>query len=404
MSEISPADYEWLISEAAVESLRLAESAKSVTVVATRLRRQLSASRVHLILQQVELRKRAAAKFSQAARMFFLPQQMEQATSEAVAIYKSARFPAGAVADLCCGIGGDTIGLAKQHAVCAFDRDNICRLLAQENVRVNAGLAVEVVQADVAQVAVDTCVAWHIDPDRRPTGRRTTDLQYYAPGASTIDRLLSRNEHGAVKLAPAATVPEHWQPRAHLEWIGHQRECKQLVASFGRLAAYPGQRAATVINNQGHSLGTVVGQPREAEEISSQLGPYLFEPHAAVRAAGLSQVLAEEQQLVPLGWQLPYFSGNAPLTHPALACFEILEQLPFDRKKVKAALRLRKVGRLTVKTQERLDPRQEIKRLKVSGEEAGCLFIFPHQNRTLAVLTRRTRGDESPQRSKTSTG
>ena len=45
---------------------------------------------------------------------FFTPVGWEQATDELIAAYKASRFPAdGPVADLCCGIGGDLLVLAR---------------------------------------------------------------------------------------------------------------------------------------------------------------------------------------------------------------------------------------------------------------------------------------------------
>ena len=114
------ADYQWLTGDEAGRLLAelAADSAPLHTAVA-RLRRNLSATRTHLLIDQVELRRRAADKFTHADRMFFTRTALEQATDEWTAAYKAATFhpaasraepverPDAIFADLCCGIGGD---------------------------------------------------------------------------------------------------------------------------------------------------------------------------------------------------------------------------------------------------------------------------------------------------------
>ena len=56
------------------------------------LRKELSAERVHLVLQQAALRHRARDKFAAAERMFFTPLGLEQATDEVIAQHKAQRF------------------------------------------------------------------------------------------------------------------------------------------------------------------------------------------------------------------------------------------------------------------------------------------------------------------------
>ncbi len=113
-------DCRWLVGPEAAPWLAEAEqllhdcSAAGVVRAAEKLRQTLSADRTHLVLEQVELRRRAKEKFPLAASMFFTPVGLEQATDAWIAHYKAGRFPPSApVADLCCGIGGDLMALAR---------------------------------------------------------------------------------------------------------------------------------------------------------------------------------------------------------------------------------------------------------------------------------------------------
>src|SRR5687767_14611349 len=117
-------DFRWLISADASPYLEraMAESDQLVRL-ATSLRQEISVIRTHLILEQVTLRMRAREKFSRSSQMFFTPTLLEQATDERIACYKAGRFIEGTPAfDLCCGIGGDTLGIAQRGPTVAVDR------------------------------------------------------------------------------------------------------------------------------------------------------------------------------------------------------------------------------------------------------------------------------------------
>ncbi|MCA9211074.1 MAG: hypothetical protein KDA55_22095, partial [Planctomycetales bacterium] len=142
MNDVTFADYEWLIADEATELLGELAGQSATPKIVARLRRRHSPSQVHLLLEQIELRRRARAKFSRAAELYFTRTLLEQATDDQIAAYKAARFPAddsSLIADLCCGIGGDTMSLAKRAPTVAVDRDPIATLLTAINTRIAAG-------------------------------------------------------------------------------------------------------------------------------------------------------------------------------------------------------------------------------------------------------------------------
>ena len=107
---------EFLISTAGEHALAKAKllPADRLTRL-TRLRRDYATPIAAGIVELLELRQRARAKFAHAARMFFTPEGLEQATGEAIAAYRASRFPVNiAVVDACCGIGSDALALGKR--------------------------------------------------------------------------------------------------------------------------------------------------------------------------------------------------------------------------------------------------------------------------------------------------
>lgn len=387
-------DVRWLLGEEAAEWLRrVAEAPQATLRLADQLRRELSAVRTHLILEQADLRRRAAAKFPQAERMFFTPTGLEQATDHWVAAYKAHRF-AGAepVADLCCGVGGDLAALASRGPVLGVDRDPVTALVAEANLRA-LGLPGEVRSVDVTAVDLRQFPAWHIDPDRRPQGRRTTQVELHEPDAATLDAMLAVQASAAVKLAPAATLPDAWH-EAEREWISRQRQCRQLVAWFGRLAQRPGRHRATLVfDSEPGSLPvthTVEGVPSRALPVAPRLDRYVYDPDPAVLAAQLTAAVAKRHGLAAVAPDIPYLTGPQPVASPFLACFEVTEVLPLDRKRLKRLLEARGIGRLEIKKRGVPDEPEQLRRqLRLRGERAAVLLLAPLGGTVTAILAQR---------------
>lgn len=384
-------DYRWLASEGAESWLRRAEShSGELTVLVRLLRSDLTAGRAHLVVEQVELRRRAREKFARPEQMLFTRRALEQATGEAPARHKASRFPAGAATlDLCCGIGGDLMALAARGPVAGIDRDPVMALLAAHNCRVLGLGAIQVEPIDVEEVAVGERAAWHIDPDRRAQGRRTTRVEQYEPGIETVERLLQVCGSAAIKLAPAALAPEQWANVAELEWIGEQGECKQQVAWFGDLARHVGQRCATALLPD-KPPRIVVGDSADPLPEASEVGRYVFEPHAVVLAARLATALAAEYGLAAIADLGGYLTGDLPILDDALAPFEVQEVLPFDLRRLKGWLRERSVGRLEIKVRGLKESPEQLRRqLHVPGEEAAVLLLTRFRGVVRAILARR---------------
>jgi len=329
--------------------------------------------------------------------MFFTPWGLEQATDEAVARYKARRFPAGrTVADLCCGIGGDLLALGSRGPTVGVDRDPVKTLLAEANCRAlqpAAGSPAEIklLIADASAVPISDFAAWHVDPDRRAAGRRTTRVEAQDPGPELIDRLLAEVPHAAIKLAPACDVPDHWSEGAEREWISYGGECRQLVAWFGELARRPGRRAATVIGVAPASNRTVEERLDALPPEITSVGRYLFEPDAAVLVAGLIPTLCVELGLTAIAPEIAYLTGDHPISDAIIQSFAVTDVLPFDLKRVKALLRERGIGRLEVKKRGvPHDPEQLRRQLRVPGDKKGTLLLTRVRGAVTAIVASRS--------------
>ncbi|MFF1719050.1 class I SAM-dependent methyltransferase [Streptomyces sviceus] len=345
--------------------------------VATRLRREHPAELVSAALGQARLRQRAVAKFGaeDAERMFFTPNGVEQSTRASVAAYRALRLKARgvtSVADLCCGIGGDAIALARAGIrVLAVDRDP----LTAAAVRANAdalGLAglIEVREADVTEIDTASYDAVFVDPARRGGRGRVFDPEAYSPPLSWAVQAALKAPHAALKVAPG--IPHEAVPaQAEAEWISDGGDVKEAVLWFGGTA--PGAVRATLLPGPRTLLGRGLPDPGVRP-----VGRYLYEPDGAVVRAHLVAEVAQEVEGGLVDSTIAYVTSDSLHATPYASAYEITDQLPFNVKKLKALLRERGVGILTVKKRGSAVEPEELRRKalpKQHGPHSATVFL-----------------------------
>ncbi|WP_051722433.1 methyltransferase domain-containing protein [Streptomyces albus] len=395
---------------------------------ATRLRREHPAELVSAALGQARLRQRAVAKFGagDAYRMFFTPNGVEQATRTSVATYRARRLAAlgvRRVADLCCGIGGDAIALARAGmSVLAVDRDPLTCAVARANAEaLGLGGLIEVRRAEVTEVDTGPYDAVFVDPARRGGRGRVFDPEAYSPPLSWAIGAARGAPYAALKIAPG--VPHEAVPEdAEAEWISDGGDVKEAVLWFGTGAGTPGVRTGAgspVTTGSGNGAGASpatgsgiadgvntrtgsgipagTGTPlapgaRRATLLPSgasllgaglpdpepgPVGRYLYEPDGAViRAHLVADVAAELEGGRLIDPTIAYITADALTPTPYATAYEITDTLPFNLKRLKALLREREVGTLTVKKRgSAVEPEELRKRVKPKGPNAATVFL-----------------------------
>lgn len=343
-------------------------------------------------LTQARLRAAAAPRFgADAAVMLWTPAGLEQASRAVVARHRAARY-AGLgprrVADLCCGVGGDLVALARAGlAVLAVDQDPVAAALARANAdALGVGDHVEVRTDDVTRTDLTGCDAAFLDPARRDaSGRRTFDPSAYAPPWAFVAALAAQVPATGVKVAPGFShglVPTG----VEVELVSDAGEVKEAVLWHGPLAT-PGVRRRATLLPAGHTL---VNDPEAGAPPVRPPGGWLHEPDGAVVRAGLVAEVAAALEGWLLDPRVAYVSTDAERRSPFTRRYAVEEVLPFSLPRLRAALRARGAGDVVVKKRaSAVDPDELRRRLRLSGHGPTQTVVLTRiAARPVALLVR----------------
>ena len=347
---------------------------------------------VAAVLTQAKLRRRGVAKFGEFANaMLFTEAGLEQASRLTVAALHAGRFRAAgidSVADLGCGIGAESLALASLDLrVKAFDIDEVAAAAATYNLAPFKNA--EVAQADVTTIDLSGFEALFFDPARRElTGAaRAKALRKFDPAefSPNYDWVLEQalTKPTGIKLGPGhphEAIPSRESlaegTRLEAQWVSVAGDLVELGLWFGSLARPGIARSALLIDAAGrhHEFNSANEEHEQAP--LGELGRYLHEPDNSIVRSHLIGPLATELGLTGFAAGIAYLTSNDPIESPWLRSFEVLEDLPFDRKKLKANLRERGIGKLEIKKRGAdIVPEQLRKELQLKGEGAATLII-----------------------------
>jgi SAM-dependent methyltransferase len=350
------------------------------------LRKDAAPEHVAAVLTQVDLRHRAREKFGDhAERMYFTPEGLEQATRRRVAEHRATRLALArpsSVVDLGCGIGGDLVAFAGAGLTTAgVDADPVRVAVAEANLdALGLGGAVQV--ADATTLDLSPFGAVFADPARRTSRGRVFDVEGYSPPWSFVESVLTRP--ACVKVAPG--IPHDVVPDGvEAEWVSDEGEVKEAALWSPHLAA--ARRRATVIRASG--LATLTDADAPAAPPVGDVERFLYEPDGAVIRAGLVSAVAAGVEGHLLDEHIAYVTGAQPFRTPFARSYEVMETLPYREKALRAALRDRNIGPVTIKKRGvSVTPDELRRRLALTGDEAATLVLTRAAGKGTALLVR----------------
>jgi hypothetical protein len=337
---------------------------------------------VAAVLSQAKLRRRARKKFGDFTDgMLFTEDGLEQASRLQAAALHAGRFRGAGitqVADLGCGLGAESMAMgAIDLNVRAFEIDEITAALAVFNL--GAFDNVEVEQADITTLDLSQFEALFFDPARRELdgkGERAARKFDPAQFAPNFDWVLeqARTKPTGIKVGPGHphdAIPQD----AEAQWLSIDGDLVELGLWFGEVKRPKVARAATVVNASGRH--EVVSETFESEPLNLEaLKQYIYEPDNAVVRSHLIADLGREVGATLIAPEIAYLSSDKEIDSPMMRGFRVIDEMAFDRKKLKAYLRDRNIGTLEIKKRGvDVVPEQLRKELSLKGEIAATLIL-----------------------------
>jgi SAM-dependent methyltransferase len=317
--------------------------------------------------------------------MYFTPDGLEQATRASVARHRAARIGAAqveSVVDLGCGIGGDLVALAAAGMTAAgVDLDPVRVEVARANLDA-LGFGGAVAIADATTLDLDPFAVAFADPSRRSARGRIFSVEGWTPGWPFVEDLLRRD--ACVKVAPG--IPHELAPTGtEAEWVSDRGEVKEAALWSGGLATTA--RRATVIGDGGLATLTDEDLPDERPAPTGPTPAFLYEPDGAVIRAGLVTAVGAGVHGGRLDEDHADVGSDEPFRTPFARGYRLLEELPFRERQLKAALRDRRIGVLSIKKRGvDVVPEQLRRRLDLRGDRAGTIVLTRAAGRGVCLL------------------
>ena len=339
------------------------------------------------------------------------------------------------VHDLCCGMGGDSFYLPKDFLTIGVDLDENRLEMYRYNSKVMRDSDDHTILADVREIAkqnnsesvtlaLPKADYFTIDPARRAIeGENQRDLRNLTPTFEEVIEISKHYKGGMAKIPPGYPISEI--PRGtEILYIGSRTDCRECLVLFGELAQSPDHVRAVMVDRTGNAIAEwneIRDEKREARNESEQsqydhnyelegrdrvyttassesdlplgsVSKFISEPSPVLLRSHLFGVVAlahdESTHLISPG--IAYTTSEKPLPSPGFANFEVLDSAEISTGAVRAMLKAHDVGKLTLKLRGvKVDPDQEIKRLKPKGKNSAILFYTRLNGEKIAVLATR---------------
>jgi len=334
-------------------------------------------------LTQAKLRKRAIAKFGDFAnRMLFTEAGLEQASRLKVAALHAGRFRTAGisqVADLGCGIGAEAMAMAALDLeVRAFEIDEVTAAVATYNLAPFENVTVEL--ADVQKLDLGQFESLFFDPARRDLkgakkapAKRIFDPANYSPNFEfCMDA--ARKKPAGIKLGPGHDH-RHIPKDAEAQWVSIDGDLVELGLWFGSVKREGVVRSALLIDSNGHH------EINSLESASSnapvgELAKYIYEPDNSLIRSRLISDFAKPLGLQIISADIAYLTSDEKISSPWVRGFEIVDNLVFDRKQLKAYVKKNGIGILEIKKRgSDISPEDLRRELSPKGEGAATLIV-----------------------------
>lgn len=341
-------------------------------MIAQELRKKYNPEQARWILSHARLwplwkKKLEADVFLQCDRL-----ALEQSTAADISRYKAKLFPPLArIADLCCGMGGDSLFFPADSEVYGLDLDPLRCVWYRHNTAA-LGKSRPCVQglAEKSPLAADFAL---LDPARRNSlGQSRILARHLQPGPEHWNQVNIKHAGCLLKLPPGLDLET--MPFAHAtHFLGSPNDCREQLLLCGSLCPEPGQRGAVVVQEgKAFFFGGIPQFFSKDEEADP--ARWLVEPHTPLVRSHLYPNMARHLHLAPLDYSIAYLTSTQKPPGDWWTSWEIIDHCSLGSDRVEKMLKRHQMGKLTLKKRGvDIDPQIELRRLRPMGDEKGIL-------------------------------
>lgn len=287
---------------------------------------------------------------------------MRFATPEVVASYRARRLKCRTIADISCGIGGQTIFFAKEcEKVYAVEIDpkkieyakNNCKRYGLDNVEFICG---DALSGEVIEQVPKIDILFS-DPARPPSEdeRHISSLE---PGIPNVLSAYAKKTNNFAFEAPPQMTPDRIHFDCEKEYLSLNGQLNRLTLYFGDIKSC--DRSAVSLPSEARIDSNNV----KAQIVTTgNIGPFACEPEPSVIKAGLLPELVaaimeksgSQVKLFNIDPKRLLLTSESPIDHPiAKNTYEVLQVLELDTALINRQLKIEDIG--TVILRAGIDP------------------------------------------------
>ncbi|MDQ7026738.1 MAG: SAM-dependent methyltransferase [Anaerolineae bacterium] len=367
---------EKLLADLAGEDL----SEKHALKLITTLRKMYSQEQVSAALTMAKLRLKAVHKFGpDASQLFFTDDALQQASDPLVRQYRAQNIEGKRILDVCSSIGADSLAFAQAGAIVqGLDIDPVRIAIARHNAH-KLVCDATFTMVDVTQGIADDYDLIFFDPARRDKhGKRIYNVEGYIPPLSLIEKWHAPQI--MVKLAPSVDISQITKYGGEVQFISVNGDMKEAVLHVD------GNTGLTAVLLSHDAVNIWHRQDKEPDVPITEPQGWLCEPDPSILRAKLVKDIAYEYRGAMLDETIAYFTTAEKPNSVWIRAWQIIDWMPFNLKKLRAYLRSRNMGTITVKKRgSPITPEELIRKLKLTGDNA-CTLVLTQYNREPIVL------------------
>jgi hypothetical protein len=309
----------------------------------------------------------------------------EQSTGRLLSEWKSRLWPENiTIADLCCGMGGDSLFLHDTHKVIGVDLDPLRLMMFKTNSEL-LNKRFLAVQGDALTFPTRAAYA-HIDPARRNDRNQNQRKLELMPSWEQVQSISSHYTGLMVKLPPA--FPDELVPVVSRQlFLGSSKDCLEILLLLGEWSHLSFQANCCAVHAD---TGDLYSADRRSipEFLDAGTGSIIWEPSPVMIRSHLYRHWGKRHGLLQLDRSVAYLSGDTIINEPWARGYRVIDSCAMHLSTIKVMLKKHDIGKLIIKKRGvDIDPDTEIRKIKAKGSNAGILIYTRFQDRPVVFLT-----------------